>query len=880
MSINDTTVQLEFTNVVANQVITVNMQTSGIDGEIYVTYGATRYSATSSIDYDTSFPDASLLTFNITIYQALIDKINAAAEVNVIYVRRHLPMTSDFDYDNVYVREKLVAEFDRVWMACQEFYQFLEISPVPANTVYAGPPSGADAIPTFRKLNLIDLQSLNPTGTGVPVLQNTPTINSPVIHTPTGIVKNDVGLGNVDNTSDATKNAANVALTNHTINASANAISNIADGNIMAAAHIDATKISSGVVTNAEFDTLDGIASNIQAQINLIQPTVPQSLKNKTLDNTNTVTLYDNKFTLQDDAAPAKQAQFDASGITNGQTRILALPDANDTLAVLNLAQTVKNKTIDDTNNITIKDANLTIEDDVDPTKKFKFDISPLNTGVSVTVKLPSANNDILVAANLPQTLTAKAIDANNNTITNLADAAIKAGANIDAAKIGTGIVSTIEYNYLDGLTSNIQSQINAITAGGGPGLAPIAPLIPAADNFPYYTGVSTAALAVVTATARTLLDDPDTTTMRATLSVPGLTTVNTFTAQQVVQAAAHTLQVYVDQSGTASAGPTVELRRANTTVAANDFIGQFSITGRNSSAATVNYTQINTRIADPTAGTETGVLVLGTNQAGTFATRVSVGAGIYTPGATGGDKGVDTVNAKQIMEDGARLLPVGMVVPYAGQVAPAKWLFCYGQNVSRTTYAALFTALGTIHGAGDGSTTFGLPDMRGRAAAGKDDMGGSAANILTTAGGGIDGITLGAKGGVQSRTIGSSNLPAHTHAVSITSGAQSADHTHGFNVNSGTENANHQHAFSGTTARVNLATVNFTSSGGGACTLSAMDSENAAHLHNVPGNTGGASAAHTHLISGATDNGPGTGVAMQQVQPSIIMNYMIYAGV
>src|SRR5215467_7676657 len=105
MSINSTTVQLEFTNVVANQVITVNMQTSGIDSEIFVTYGETRYTANDSIDYDTSFPDASLLTFNITIYQALIDKINASGDSNVIYVRRHLPMTSDFDYDNVYVRE-------------------------------------------------------------------------------------------------------------------------------------------------------------------------------------------------------------------------------------------------------------------------------------------------------------------------------------------------------------------------------------------------------------------------------------------------------------------------------------------------------------------------------------------------------------------------------------------------------------------------------------------------------------------------------------------------------------------------------------------------------------------------------------------------------
>lgn len=55
----------------------------------------------------------------------------------------------------------------------------------------------------------------------------------------------------------------------------------------------------------------------------------------------------------------------------------------------------------------------------------------------------------------------------------------------------------------------------------------------------------------------------------------------------------------------------------------------------------------------------------------------------------------------------------------------------CFGQAVSRTTYAALFAAIGTAYGAGDGSTTFNVPDMRGRVAAGKDDMGGTAAGRL-----------------------------------------------------------------------------------------------------------------------------------------------------
>ncbi|MDT9105773.1 phage tail protein, partial [Escherichia coli] len=83
-----------------------------------------------------------------------------------------------------------------------------------------------------------------------------------------------------------------------------------------------------------------------------------------------------------------------------------------------------------------------------------------------------------------------------------------------------------------------------------------------------------------------------------------------------------------------------------------------------------------------------------------------------------------------------------GTVLDFAGTTAPNGWLMCYGQAVSRTTYPNLFAAVGTTFGAGDGATTFNLPDARGRAVIGKDDMGGAAANRVTTAGGGIDAKT------------------------------------------------------------------------------------------------------------------------------------------
>lgn len=65
--------------------------------------------------------------------------------------------------------------------------------------------------------------------------------------------------------------------------------------------------------------------------------------------------------------------------------------------------------------------------------------------------------------------------------------------------------------------------------------------------------------------------------------------------------------------------------------------------------------------------------------------------------------------------------LPAGVITPFAGSGAPSGWLMCEGQVVSRLTYAALFAAIGTTYGAGDGTTTFNLPDLRGEFIRGLD---------------------------------------------------------------------------------------------------------------------------------------------------------------
>lgn len=103
-----------------------------------------------------------------------------------------------------------------------------------------------------------------------------------------------------------------------------------------------------------------------------------------------------------------------------------------------------------------------------------------------------------------------------------------------------------------------------------------------------------------------------------------------------------------------------------------------------------------------------------------------------------------------------------GMIIPYAGSTAPSGWLMCDGASHLTATYADLYTAIANNYG-GD-ATYFNVPDLRGRVIAGKDDMGGSSADRLTNQTGGLDGDTLGATGGAETHTLTEAQLPSHTH--------------------------------------------------------------------------------------------------------------------
>lgn len=130
--------------------------------------------------------------------------------------------------------------------------------------------------------------------------------------------------------------------------------------------------------------------------------------------------------------------------------------------------------------------------------------------------------------------------------------------------------------------------------------------------------------------------------------------------------------------------------------------------------------------------------------------------------------------------ETGERLSQSGFLQAFAGSTAPSGWVLCYGQAISRTTYASLFGVIGTTYGTGDGMTTFNVPDLRGRTVAGLDNMGGSDANVLTNTFN-PNRNTLGGDTGEEAHQLIIAEMPSHSHSMPFyqffnsTSPAQSA---------------------------------------------------------------------------------------------------------
>jgi len=195
--------------------------------------------------------------------------------------------------------------------------------------------------------------------------------------------------------------------------------------------------------------------------------------------------------------------------------------------------------------------------------------------------------------------------------------------------------------------------------------------------------------------------------------------------------------------------------------VATGTFTGNQTFNGTATFTSTVTVPDAsftNAKLATVATATIKGRVTAGTGAVedltGTQATTLL--SAVVGDSGSGGTKGLvpapaagDAAAARFLSAAGtfAAAVPVGSVTMYAANTAPTGWLECSGAAVSRTTYVGLFTAIGTVFGVGDGSTTFNLPNMRGEFARGWDN------------GRGID----------PARAFGSSQadeLKAHVHSI------------------------------------------------------------------------------------------------------------------
>lgn len=198
-------------------------------------------------------------------------------------------------------------------------------------------------------------------------------------------------------------------------------------------------------------------------------------------------------------------------------------------------------------------------------------------------------------------------------------------------------------------------------------------------------------------------------------------------------------------------------------------------------------------------------------------------------------------------------------------------WAWLNAQTLSRTTYSGLFVVWGTTYGSGDGSTTFGVRDDRGRVKAGNDAMGGaSAANRLTSGGSGITGSTTGAAGGTETVTLSTAQLPAHNHGIS--------DPGHGHGVSDPT----HSHGVSDPT---HAHSIPIFLTGGCAVGGEVGNGSGGPQYSTASTNSAGTGISIGAAGSGISIVGAGTGIsttnsgsggAHQNTQPTIITNFIV----
>ncbi len=212
----------------------------------------------------------------------------------------------------------------------------------------------------------------------------------------------------------------------------------------------------------------------------------------------------------------------------------------------------------------------------------------------------------------------------------------------------------------------------------------------------------------------------------------------------------------------------------------------------------------------------------------------------------------------------------VGAIQMYGGATAPKGWLLCDGSAVSRTTYAKLFEVLGTAYGAGDGSTTFNVPNFSGRFPIGHCNttpitntsscgyQGGSSA--YPRSGDTVGWFGLGEAGGEDSHVLTTAEMPSHNHSASTGSAGS------------------HTHAPGGSAVRFHATTATSADSfSGGSISGSGYKVPRVASKYsNLSRPETGSAGGHTHSVSVSN---AGSSTTHNNMPPFLGVNYIIFAG-
>jgi microcystin-dependent protein len=201
-----------------------------------------------------------------------------------------------------------------------------------------------------------------------------------------------------------------------------------------------------------------------------------------------------------------------------------------------------------------------------------------------------------------------------------------------------------------------------------------------------------------------------------------------------------------------------------------------------------------------------------------------------------------------RVKMEAAERTPVGAIFDFIGTVIPTGYLLLDGSTVSRATYAALYTVIGDAYGAGDGTSTFQLPDFRGRVAVGKGTH--------------VDVDTLGDSDGVAL----ASRRPKHSHTVDSHAHA-GVDHLHGVSIGA---------TFTGATAAGN---TNPGTTGGNSSSTGGSTYSNLAHSHSIPAvgvTVSGTVAGSTGAADRALTSGPATPGTDAQGPSYLVVNKII----